>query len=148
MKLTFRDFYRIRKYTNENWKGGYSDEDVAEQAYDDITEYERLEVNPDLIEDFKWIYEGLMEDIYNGCNDESVIEFIDRFRDDLASCGIKVSSSYDNFKRCSHCGEGFLKGFFVKGFSSEVDEYFCCKECMNVYYTDEEIAKLACEYNA
>ena len=138
--LNFKDFYRIRKYTNIAWKGRFTDEEVAEQAYDDYTEYQRIEGNPSdaYINDFQTLYEGLMEDLYTGLIDDDVEYFVETLKSDFASWKLELSSPYDGFKKCSFCGETMKEGYFIKGERPSLDEVFCSKECLRVHYSDEE----------
>lgn len=143
--LNFKDFYRIRKYTNIAWNGRFTDEEVAEQAYDDYTEYQRIEGNPSdaYINDFQTLYEGLMEDLYAGCYTDTVENFVEELRNDFKSWGLKLKSPHDNFKICGYCSCGMHEGYYVKGWRENLDEYFCSKDCLGVYYTDEEAEKVA-----
>ena len=37
--MEFNDFYTIAEYGNENWKGGFTPREVANNAYDYLCEY-------------------------------------------------------------------------------------------------------------
>ncbi len=136
--LTFRDFYRMRKYSNMAWRGGFSDEDVAEQAHDDYEAYDRMEINSDCAHDIVELYKGLAEDIYYGWNDEDGEWFVHDLKEEFKAYGIDASfEPSDEFRICSCCGERMYEGFYVEDL-----EYYCGKECLHKRYTDEEYFKM------
>lgn len=42
--LEFRDFFRMAKYANENWNGSFTDEEVAENAYNFYSDYKYIRI--------------------------------------------------------------------------------------------------------
>lgn len=39
--MEYKDFYKLAKYASENWKGKFTEEEIACYAYDYLCEFER-----------------------------------------------------------------------------------------------------------
>lgn len=44
--LTYGDFYDIAKYGNENWKGGFTEKEVADNAYEYLCAFQESKEKP------------------------------------------------------------------------------------------------------
>lgn len=76
--LEFKDFYRMRKYCSVNWRGNFSEEEIAEQAHDDYCEYERL-VGGGIAtanDALPYTLAGLKEDVECGEHSKEVLNWI------------------------------------------------------------------------
>ena len=64
--MKYRDFYHIAKYANENWKGNFSEEDIACYAYDYLCEFEYSKRTGKATDVMKILCQNLKEDADNG----------------------------------------------------------------------------------
>ena len=75
--MDYEDFYDLAKYCNENWKGNFSEREVALYAYCYTVDFGADGLKSQII---KSLLEGLKEDEDNGC--EEAIEWIRRLTHD------------------------------------------------------------------
>ena len=68
--MEYSDFYDIAEYGNENWRGGFSHREIAENAYIYKTEYDALGLDSQIIQT---LVELLTMDL-----NETTSEWIDR----------------------------------------------------------------------
>lgn len=76
--LDYGFWYDIAKYGNENWKGCFSEKEVADNAYTYKCEYDWSKANKSLSNVIKTILELLQED-----NSEDANYFIDEIKYDM-----------------------------------------------------------------
>lgn len=67
--INFEFFYDIANYGNENWKGGFSPKEVANNAYEYLCEFQASKENEIPTETIKELYKLLIEDETEECLD-------------------------------------------------------------------------------
>lgn len=68
--LMYSDFYDIAKYGNDNWKGNFTEKEVANNAYDYIMEYSYSLKFHKMTNTIKTLTELLTEDMKVSGNDD------------------------------------------------------------------------------
>ena len=61
-RLEYGDFYDIAAYGNENWKGGYTPKEVAQNAYDYYSDFKASKENGIVMHSISKLIELLAED--------------------------------------------------------------------------------------
>lgn len=75
--MNYFDFYDIATYGNEHWKGGFTEREVANNAYDYFVEYEYSVQQKEATHTIEELCNLLEEDCRNmnyECNDRLVVE--------------------------------------------------------------------------
>lgn len=73
--MDYLDFYDLAVYANENWKGSFSDREIAENAYIYKIEYDALGTDSDIIR-------SLLEQL-NDDNTDDAIEWISKLQGEV-----------------------------------------------------------------
>lgn len=76
--MTYADFYEIAAYGNENWRGKFTPEEVACNAYDYLCEFERSKQERRETESIKTLILLLVADGSNQC-----FEWIRNMREEI-----------------------------------------------------------------
>lgn len=76
--MDFGFWWDIATYGNENWKGGFSSKEVAENAYEYLCEWEATERVGVPTSTIETLMEQLHEDLVNG--NEKAEEFLDEMK--------------------------------------------------------------------
>lgn len=63
--MEYSDFYDIATYGNDNWKGSFTEKEVACNAYDYWENFQWSKANKKLSDTIKYLVENLEEDIKN-----------------------------------------------------------------------------------
>lgn len=66
--MEYKDFYKLAQYANENWKGGFSIEEIADNAHIYTNEYEADGCASDIIR-------SMIEQLFEDGSDEA-LEYI------------------------------------------------------------------------
>ena len=67
--MNFRDFYQIASYGNEMWKGSFTAEEIAQNAYDYITDFQWSKENKIVAYNIQELSKLLAEDGSEECKD-------------------------------------------------------------------------------
>lgn len=67
--MNYLDFYDIATYGNENWKGGFTEREVANNAYEYFAEYEYSVQQKEATHTIEELC-NLLEEDYRNMNDE------------------------------------------------------------------------------
>ena len=60
--INYEFFYNIALYANANWKGGFSNREIACNAYNYICDFQTSKETGVIAESIKYLYENLVED--------------------------------------------------------------------------------------
>ncbi len=63
MSITYSDFYDIAEYGNKNWKGSFTQKEIASNAYDYLCEFQWSMENEIVSETIKTLCKNLAEDV-------------------------------------------------------------------------------------
>lgn len=74
-------WYDVAEYANENWKGGFTPKEVAENAYVYLLEWQMSLMNHKVTYQLKSLIELLREDVINGS--EEAKEFLDTINEQI-----------------------------------------------------------------
>ena len=69
MRMDFENFYDIAEYGNENWKGSFTSREIAQNAYDYLSEFNVSVERGEPTEIIKELYKLLVEDGSEECLD-------------------------------------------------------------------------------
>lgn len=72
--MKYADFYDIAVYGNDNWKGNFSQKEVACNAFDYWSDYEYSKVKGVVTEVIQRLIELLIDDWYNDHDENSEVE--------------------------------------------------------------------------
>lgn len=67
--MDYKDFYRIAKHANENWKGNFTEEEIAENAYVYKSDFDWSKENEEISPTIKELTKLLAEDGSEECID-------------------------------------------------------------------------------
>ena len=91
--MDFGFWYDVAEYANENWKGGFSPKEVAENAYEYLCEWEFTMKVGVVTPTIETLMEQLHEDLING--NEKAEEFHDEIKYQLRKMKEKESDYED-----------------------------------------------------
>lgn len=74
--LDYSFFYDLSSYLNEHWNGSFTEKEVAQNAYDYLSDYEISKKENRIAENLQILINGLKEDIKNNPDSES-LEFLE-----------------------------------------------------------------------
>lgn len=74
--LDYSFFYDLSSYLNEHWNGSFTEKEVAQNAYDYLSDYEISKKENRIDENLQILINGLKEDIKNNPGSES-LEFLE-----------------------------------------------------------------------
>lgn len=74
--LDYSFFYDLSSYLNEHWNGSFTEKEVAQNAYDYLSDYEISKKENRIAENLQILINGLKEDIKNNPGSES-LEFLE-----------------------------------------------------------------------
>lgn len=81
--LDFRDFYCIADYANMNWKGGFAQIEIAENAYNYLCEFQSSKKKGKANDTINYLLTNLDADIENGEDLEDVRYWTSEIRKEL-----------------------------------------------------------------
>lgn len=74
--LDYSFFYDLSSYLNEHWNGSFTEKEVAQNAYDYLSDYEISKKENRIAENLQILINGLKEDVKNNPDSES-LEFLE-----------------------------------------------------------------------
>ena len=74
--LDYSFFYDLSSYLNKHWNGSFTEKEVAQNAYDYLSDYEISKKENRIDENLQILINGLKEDIKNNPGSES-LEFLE-----------------------------------------------------------------------
>lgn len=74
--LDYSFFYDLSSYLNEHWNGSFTEKEVAQNAYDYLSDYEISKKENRITENLQILINGLKEDVKNNPDSES-LEFLE-----------------------------------------------------------------------
>lgn len=74
--LDYSFFYDLSSYLNEHWNGSFTEKEVAQNAYDYLSDYEISKKKNRIAENLQILINGLKEDVKNNPDSES-LEFLE-----------------------------------------------------------------------
>ena len=89
--MTYADFYEISEYGNENWRGKFTPEEVACNAYDYLCEFERSKQDGQETEAIKTLIILLVSDRSNQC-----FEWVKNMREEILMMQSKTEKSIND----------------------------------------------------
>lgn len=85
--LDYGFWWDVAHYGNEAWKGGFSEREIAENAYNYICEWEYSVKNENLTDTMETLINNLTEDAL--CGSEEAMEFLDEIKYQIRAREIK-----------------------------------------------------------
>ena len=72
--MEYGDFYDIAVYANDNWKGNFSQKEIATNAYNYLVDFEYSDINATVEPAIQDLIELLLDDWYNDSEGKTEVE--------------------------------------------------------------------------